>query len=75
MVLVEIYTKKRLSRSLCVRVVFVFVLRFCVLYERKRRVGCWVNGEIETSVPIVFFYDKECYCLLLPPSSTSAVLI
>ena len=67
MVLVEIYTKKRLSRSLCVRVVFVFVLRCCVLYERKRRVGCWVNGESETSVPIVFFYGKSAiaYCCLL----------
>ena len=67
MVLVEIYTKKRLSRSLCVRVVFVFVLRCCVLYERKRRVGCWVNGEIETSVPIVFFMVKSAiaYCCLL----------
>ena len=74
MVLVEIYTKKRLSRSLCVRVVLEFVLRCGVVYERKRRVSCWVNGEGETSIPLVL-YDKECYCLLLPPStSTSAAL-
>ena len=55
MVLVEIYTKKRLSRSLCVRVVLEFVLRCGVVYERKRRVSCWVNGEGETSIPLVLY--------------------
>ena len=38
------------------------MVRCGVVYERKRRVRCWVNGEGETSIPLVLYMIR----VLLP---------